>query len=158
MRSYISQMIYNEGPKCDVCVLGRALLCGRYGRGEKGHGARLPEWNFSSGRETKKLIIGRVFCTRFLIAARKNHPNLSVYILLYYIITQYCDITIITQHYCEYYAKRMMIERWSPVRNYWDFAGGCACMPPPLVLPVQYSILLLHMIWIYCPAEYYLIS
>jgi len=141
---------------CLMCWVER-YLCGRYGRGRKDHGAQLPEWNFASSRETKKMIIGRVLCAQFLIAARKNHPNLSVYILLYYITIRYCHITIITLHCCEYYAKRTMIERWSPVKNYWDFEGGCACRPRPPVLPVQYSILLLYMIWIYCPAEYYLI-
>lgn len=137
-----------------VCVRWVELYsCGRSGRGEKAKARDFRnEISLPVGRQ-KNMIIGRVFCARFLIAARKNRPNLSVYILLCYNITiRYCDITtIITLYCCKYYAKRMMIEWWSPVRNYWVFAGGCACRPPPPVLPVQYSILL-YIIWIYCSA------
>jgi len=80
-----------------MCALGRALLLRTFRQGWK-RPRRVTsgmKFRFRSG-DKKKMIIGHVFCARFLIAERKNRPNLSVYILLYYNITiRYCDITTI---------------------------------------------------------------
>lgn len=79
-----------------------------YSRGWKGHGATSGmKFHFRSG-DKKNDHRSRV-CSRFLIAARKNHPNTSVYVhhIIYY--------NMVLRH-CYYYCTAVNImrnERWS---------------------------------------------
>lgn len=80
-----------------VCVTGRALLLPTLNsRGGKGHGATSGiKFRFRSG--DKKYDHRSRVCARFLIATRKNHPNLSAYVynIIYY--------NTVLRHYYYYY-------------------------------------------------------
>lgn len=94
-----------------MCVLQgiTLLLWTRFTAGVEKSTARCPEWNFTSGWETKKNDHRSRVCSRFLIAARKNHPNTSVYV--HHIIYN----NMVLRH-CYYYctaANIMRNERWS---------------------------------------------